>query len=522
MLAIGSLLQNGKYRIDGVLSNGGFGVTYRATLCSLSQSIILKTLKSLTLDGVETDVLVERFLKEARCLAQVEHPHVVNVSECFVEDEHPFIAMEWIEGQTLEQKIAPRPLPEAEALKYTNQVGQALTFLHQQGLIHREVKPSNIIVRPETKDAVLVDLGVAREFSPDETQIQTGTLAAGFSPLEQYLPNFQGTAATDVYGLAATLYALTTGHAPTASVLRNRIPLRDPRQLNPELSHPVAQAILAGMALNSTDRPQTVEAWLDLLSRPASSDGSTGQPNQALTDTDISAPEHTPPNEPQMPKSKTQTAQHISPPKSLGKSIKKSSAPKSASSPFPKRALLWSAAIAGLSGAGFGLYLRTQLFSTTPLSVQSPTPIPQETIEEAFPPKERPKVYSNDAPNLSTPNSDPNLSTPSTVPESLEPRQTPPADAPLQSNDLAPLSPPSDANPDNILAPPPDKPATAPKPKTAPQIQPKTNNFPDNSLAPNTDSATDLPTIEGGAQSLPTEKSLPQDPQEPPLLPAVP
>jgi eukaryotic-like serine/threonine-protein kinase len=508
MLAIGSLLQNGKYRIDDVLSNGGFGVTYRATLCSLSQSIILKTLKSLNIEGVEAEALNECFLNEARRLTQVSHPHVVNVSECFVEAQQPFIAMEWVEGQTLAQKIAQAPLTEAEALQYTHQVGQALTFLHHQGLLHRDVKPSNVIVRPETQEAILVDFGVAREFSPDETQIHTGALSTGFAPLEQYLPSFQGTAATDVYGLAATLYALTTGHAPTAAVLRDRIPLRDPRELNPELSPQVAQAILAGMALDRADRPGTIETWLELLSQTASSNGSTGQPNQALTE--ISEPEHKPPDEPQMPKPKTQTAQpQISPPKSLGKSIKKSSAPKSTASKFPKRALLWSAAIAGLSGAGFGVYLRTQLFPTTPLSIQSPSPIPNETIEESFPPKERPKVY-DDTP-LSNPGSDPNLSTPSAVPESIEPRQTPPPDAPFQSNDLAPLAP--DSSPTN--------PATVPKTKTVPKNQPETI-APDSDLTPNTDAATDLPSVEGGAQSLPTEKSLPQDPKETPLLPTVP
>jgi eukaryotic-like serine/threonine-protein kinase len=514
MLEIGSLLQNGKYRIDDVLSNGSFGVTYRATLCSLSQSIILKTLKSLTLDDVKAEVLVERFLNEARCLSQAKHPHVVNVSECFVEDRHPFIAMEWIEGQTLEQKIVQGPLPEAETLKYINQVGQALTFLHRQGLIHREVKPSNVIVRPETQDAILVDLGVAREFSPDETQIQTGTLSAGFAPLEQYLPNFQGTAATDVYGLAATLYALVTGHSPTASVLRDRIPLRDPRQLNPELSPQVAQAILAGMALDSADRPGTIEAWLDLLSKTASSEGSNGQPNQALAE--ISAPEHTPPDEPQMPKPKTQTAHpKISPPKSLVKSVKGASAPRSSSSKFPTRALLLSAAIAGLSGAGFGLYLRTQLFPTTPLSSQSPSPIPNETIEESFPPKERPKVYDTPLGNSSP---DTNLSAPSTVPESLEPRQTPPVEAPLNSNELAPLNPNPSAD---ILNPPPANPPTAPKTRTIPKNQPEPIS-PDNGLTPNTDAANETPSIEGGAQTLPTEKSLPQEPQETPLLPTVP
>ncbi len=509
MLGIGSLLQNGKYRIDDVLSNGGFGVTYRATLCSRSQSIMLKTLKPLTLDDVEAEALVERFLKEARCLSQVKHPHVVNVSECFVEDRHPFIAMEWIEGQTLEQKIVQGPLPEAETLKYVNQVGQALTFLHQQGLIHREVKPSNVIVRPETQDAILVDLGVAREFSPDETQIQTGTLSAGFAPLEQYLPNFQGTAATDVYGLAATLYALATGHAPAASVLRDRIPLRDPRQLNPELSPQVAQAILAGMALDSADRPRTIEAWLDLLSKTASSEGSTGQPNQALTE--ISELEHTPPDEPQMPKPKTQTAHpKISPPKSLGKSGKGTSA----SSKFPTRALLWSAAIAALSGAGFGLYLRTQLFPTTPLSSPSPSTPPQATIEESFPPKERPKVYDTPL-NNSSPDS--NLAAPSPEPESLEPRQTPPIDDPINSNDLAPLPNPST----DILAPRPTNPPTAPKTRTIPKNQPETIS-PDNGLTPNTGAANETQPIEGGAQPLPMEKSLPQEPQENPLLPTVP
>ena len=108
-------------------------------------------------------------------------------------------------------------------------------------------------------------MGIAREFTRDQTETQTSLLSAGYAPIEQYLSRAKRTPATDVYGLAATFYSLLTGVAPIASILRHRQPLMSPRDLRPELSPVVSQAVMRGMALEIDDRPANVEAWLSLL-----------------------------------------------------------------------------------------------------------------------------------------------------------------------------------------------------------------------------------------------------------------
>ncbi len=156
-------------------------------------------------------------------------------------------------------------LPETLALHYIRQIGAALKVVHQKGLLHRDIKPQNIMLREGTTDVVLIDFGIAREFTPGMTQNHTNMVSEGYAPLEQYLPQGKFTPATDVYGLAATLYSLVTGQVPISALLRDRYPLPEPRTLQPQLSAGLNQAILRGMALDISYRPSTMDEWLSLL-----------------------------------------------------------------------------------------------------------------------------------------------------------------------------------------------------------------------------------------------------------------
>ncbi|GAB4226410.1 MAG: hypothetical protein Kow00121_54630 [Elainellaceae cyanobacterium] len=270
--AIGQSLQAGKYMIEAVLGVGGFGITYLAHDREGSQ-VVIKTLNDTAQADPRFTRLQEDFVNEALWLAKCTHPHIVQVHRFFQEENLWCMVMEYIAGQDLANRIRQWGiLSEAEALRYIWQVGEALTLMHQNGLLHRDVKPENIMIRAERPEAVLLDLGIAREFKPNSTKTHTAFLSGGYAPIEQYEYQTRRGAYTDVYALAATLYYVLTGQIPKESQIRaynilryHSDPLEPPQQLNPQVSDRTHQAILQGMAVEFKDRPQSIQEWLALL-----------------------------------------------------------------------------------------------------------------------------------------------------------------------------------------------------------------------------------------------------------------
>ncbi|MCD8489202.1 MAG: serine/threonine-protein kinase [Desertifilum sp.] len=176
--------------------------------------------------------------------------------------------MEYVIGEDLQARVQRKGiLPETEALSYIQQIGEALSFIHtEKGLLHRDVKPNNIVLRRSNRNAVLIDFGLARGFIPDMTQQMTPLHTPAFAPPEQMMPNGRYGDYTDVYALAATLYFLLTNTLPTAAPWRAlNHPLKPPGQINPRISDSVHQAILWGMAMEIHERPQSVQEWLKFL-----------------------------------------------------------------------------------------------------------------------------------------------------------------------------------------------------------------------------------------------------------------
>lgn len=263
---VGKTLQGDKYTLEQKLGQGGFGVTYKATHHYLAQVVVIKTLDESMHLNPEFARFQRLFQDEARRLALCIHPNIVRVSDFFVEAGWPYMVMDYVEGQTLQDILAPgKPLAEATAIHYIRQIADALTVVHQKGLLHRDIKPANIIRREGTHQVVLIDFGIAREFSLNTTQTHTNMLSEGYAPLEQYLIKEKRTPASDVYGLAATLYTLLTAQIPTPAVIRERQPMPVPRELQPHLSAAVNQAIMRGMAIEARYRPSSVKEWLSLL-----------------------------------------------------------------------------------------------------------------------------------------------------------------------------------------------------------------------------------------------------------------
>lgn len=303
MLTAGDLLQYGKYQIDDVLSVKGGSITYRATQRDRAQRVVIKTVAA---EYRTADLGIARFLAEARRLAQVHHAHLVRVFDCFVENGRLFLVTEFLAGQTLAQRMTQGLIPLADGLRYIHQVGQAIASLHQQGLLHRDIKPSNIMLvdngpvdnrlsdgitdglSADRRGAVLMDVNIARSLvlpnaatqqAPHPSRQQQGT---EFLAPETLLSSHLWTAASDVYGLAATLYALVTGSAP--AVAPNHPPMAPPatvsqkqRQVAALSEMPqLAQAISSGLAFDLSDRSASMPTWLALLPAPASPAHSSG------------------------------------------------------------------------------------------------------------------------------------------------------------------------------------------------------------------------------------------------------
>ncbi|MBO3457232.1 bifunctional serine/threonine-protein kinase/formylglycine-generating enzyme family protein [Aetokthonos hydrillicola Thurmond2011] len=259
-------VKNGRFVIQKVLGGGGFGVTYSAVEQRSGKLCAIKTLNPLHQNEENFPEKQEKFVNEAIKLASCQHPHIVKVYEVIQEEGMWGMVMEYIEGEDLGVYVDKHGfLSETEALRYIDQVGQALEYVHKQGFLHRDIKPNNIILRSQRTEAVLIDFGLAREFTIGKTLSMTSARTEGYAPIEQYERQGRFTAATDVYALAATLYALVTGVVPFPSNYRKYAELPPPKQHNPEISDRVNDAIMTGMGIEQQDRPQTVREFRELL-----------------------------------------------------------------------------------------------------------------------------------------------------------------------------------------------------------------------------------------------------------------
>jgi serine/threonine protein kinase len=183
----GKQFSDGKYIIEAILGTGGFGVTYRAREQPTGQSVAIKTLNTRIQQKSDFDKYQEKFLNEALCLAKCSHPHIVKVHKVFQHQGLWCLVMEYIAGNNLAQYLEERGvLSEEEALRIVRQIGEALTAVHSQGFLHRDVKPLNILLRQDTGDAVLIDFGLAREFTSGIAQSHTNDRTECFAPVEQY------------------------------------------------------------------------------------------------------------------------------------------------------------------------------------------------------------------------------------------------------------------------------------------------------------------------------------------------
>ena len=257
----GKELKNGLYKIteDKPLKHR-LSITYLATSLK-GHLVMIKVTDDKAVDPVDFAKLRQRFNDEAFKLVRCHSPHIVKVEDAFEEEGLVCIPMEFVSGMTLDRRN-PLKMPEAEALRYVRQIGEALQVMEAQKFVHRDIQPNNIILRSNegVNEAVLIDFGLVRDLDIKVSTLLASDVTAFTAP-ELFNSGEKRESSTDLYGLGAVFYALVMGKNPP-KVLQRKAKEKLPFDvgINPK----IAEAIEAAMQLESYDRPKVTE-WLKML-----------------------------------------------------------------------------------------------------------------------------------------------------------------------------------------------------------------------------------------------------------------
>ncbi|MCO5170005.1 MAG: serine/threonine protein kinase, partial [Planctomycetes bacterium] len=264
----------GRYEVLGEVARGGFGVVLRARDPALSRDVAIKLLLA---GAGANETQRRRFEREVDALARLRHPNIVSVHQAGSIREGPYIVMDFVDGESLDQRLArDGPLPVREALRVMELVARAIDHAHGRGVLHRDLKPGNVLV-DRTGAAMVTDFGLSREVDPRLSASALSRSGAaigtpGFWPPEQAYGRLDAIGPrSDVYGLGATLYALLTGgppyEAPSLVELMGRMtaPPPPPSTARPEVPAAVDAAVLRALAHDPAERHASAGALADAL-----------------------------------------------------------------------------------------------------------------------------------------------------------------------------------------------------------------------------------------------------------------
>ena len=258
------------YRITGILGQGGMGIVYEANQIALDRKVALKVLAPHLSDDV---LFRERFRREGQLQAGIDHPHIVTVYEAGDSDEGVFIAMRLIRGPNLKDMIVSRELDPGRTIRILNPIADALDAAHEAGLIHRDIKPQNILVAGRDHP-FLADFGLTKA-AGEKSLTRTGQFVGTFDYISpEQVKGERATHQSDVYALAAVLYECLTGVVPfpkdsEAAVLYAQMADPPPKVTDqrPELAPSLDEVIAKGMAKEPADRYRSCEQLLLETSR---------------------------------------------------------------------------------------------------------------------------------------------------------------------------------------------------------------------------------------------------------------
>lgn len=296
-LSNNAILCNGKYKIERVLGQGGFGITYLAKqkvsvagalgtidaeievtikeffmkeLCNRDEASSVVTVPS-TGSAELVEKFRQKFIKEAKNISKLNHPHIIKVLDVFEENGTAYYVMEYIDGGSLSDMIEKQGfLSEEEALRYTRQIASALQYIHAHNMNHLDVKPGNVLLR-QNGDVVLIDFGMSKNYdlAGEQTTSSPIGVSVGYAPIEQSRVGGLGmfSPATDIYSLGATMFKMLTGQTPPeASVVFDEgLP-----ELPSNISDNTKKVIEKAMQPRRKDRFQTIDAFLEALGESVS------------------------------------------------------------------------------------------------------------------------------------------------------------------------------------------------------------------------------------------------------------
>lgn len=278
----GTTLRDNCYRIEKILGQGGFGITYLAMDLSLDRKVAIKEFfpkdycdregdtSHVTLGTKNTALFVNKlktkFLKEAKNIAKFDNPGIIKIHAAFEENNTAYYVMDFIEGESLSAMVKRYgPLTENVAVDYICQVGKALEYVHSRHINHLDVKPANIMVRKSDNKPILIDFGLSKQYDSEGNQTSTTPtgISHGYAPMEQYndggVKDFSPK--TDLYSLAATLYYLLSGIVPPQATILVDEELTFPSEIPAHLVAPIAKA----MSTARRDRQDTIGDFLDAI-----------------------------------------------------------------------------------------------------------------------------------------------------------------------------------------------------------------------------------------------------------------
>lgn len=320
-LSYGSVLHSNQYNyiIEKVLGQGTFGITYLAKVSLQGQlgqldSNVLVTIKEFFMKEINgregTSVTAsstgkgglfydykQKFAREAKNLSKLKHPNIVNVMDYFEANNTCYYVMEYLSGGDLDTLIEKRGgLSEEETIRYTRQIGSALSFMHQNKMLHLDLKPKNVMLNA-ADDAILIDFGLSKQYDgagEPESSTTVGRGTPGYAPLEQanYQDGHGFPVTMDVYALGATMYKMLTGvRAPEASVILNEgFDVLSDRMKN--VSSSMVNIVRKSMSPTMKKRFQSVNEILSAISNVQIYTGGSGSSASCNVEPEVTIVDH--------------------------------------------------------------------------------------------------------------------------------------------------------------------------------------------------------------------------------------